>query len=101
MVKIELAPANHRVQLHQFSSSELLGLTQGLELDVFRRLGHVSEWSLDRVQIVSSNGYQTPFPSNVLVQLVLKVNEAGIAEAKEVEINQLTMTAMLTPTSPW
>lgn len=76
------------VVFHHLLSSHLLCLVQGSKLDVLRREGFVSEWALDGVQVVGSNGDECALSRKVLMEFVLESDEGLIARLGEVDVPQ-------------
>lgn len=65
---------------HQFLGSVLRIPVKWCKLDLFRVLAHVSERSLDSVQIMRADSNELPHSTKVLVKLVLKINERFVFE---------------------
>lgn len=74
------------VESHQFLAVHLLGLFQWDELDVLGRQSLVRERALNVVQIMSTNGNQSPLARQVLVKLVLEGDEGLVAGLVELDI---------------
>ena len=66
---------SHLIYGHELFCGILLSLIEGRELDVLRWAGLITERSSDRVEVVSANGNKLASTTDVLVQLVLKVDE--------------------------
>lgn len=65
---------------HQFLGSVLRIPVKWCKLDLFRVLAHVSERSLDSVQIMRADSNELPHSTKILVKLVLKINERFVFE---------------------
>ena len=76
------------VELHQLLGIHLLGLVQGDELDVLRGESLIGERSLDSIQVMGTDRYQSPVSCQVRVELILQRNEGLIAVLCELDVSQ-------------
>jgi hypothetical protein len=61
----------HFIQGHELLCGVRLILSQGGELDIFRRSSLISEWRLEHVQIMRAYSHKLPSAADILVKLVL------------------------------
>ena len=73
----------HLVDGHQLFSRALNILVQRRKLDLLRVFAHVPERSLNRIEVVRSNGDESTLTTQILVKLVLQVDERFIFEVVE------------------
>src|SRR5579859_5081131 len=71
------------VKLHEFPSVHFLCLGQGNESDSFMFWSFISERSLDFGHIMCSNCNESPIPSEIGMQFILKCNERLVSPFRE------------------
>jgi hypothetical protein len=76
------------VEIHQFFSIQFACLIQWYEADVLWWKRFVRERSLNRVEVMGTNGYKSPLAGEILVKLILQGDERFIASLVESDISQ-------------
>lgn len=76
---------SYLVEGHQLLAIHLLGLVQWDKFNVLRGQGLIGERPLDGVQVVGTDGNQSPLTGQVLVEFVLEGNERLITGLVELD----------------